>query len=150
MVHSGGVSGHKVHCVGRFDVEVACELPQKRKFTLCVHALQRDVSIVAITCVNNPSNVECAYSRTTGDGLGPPSLGKRVHVGRLVRARGRSVRGGALDPEARLYYRFYVGTQVGDKYLCVIVKVRDADAFVLTVYLTDKIKRGAQLWPKEN
>ena len=54
------------------------------------------------------------------------------------------------DPEARLYYRFYVGTQVGDKYLCVIVKVRDADAFPLTAYLTDKIKRGVQLWPKEN
>ena len=54
------------------------------------------------------------------------------------------------DPEARLYYRFYVGTRVGDKYLCVIVKVRDDDAFVLTAYLTDKIKRGVQLWPREN
>ncbi len=54
------------------------------------------------------------------------------------------------DPQARLYYRFYVGTQVGDKYLCVIVKVREADAFLLTAYLTDKIKKGVQLWPKEN
>jgi hypothetical protein len=54
------------------------------------------------------------------------------------------------DPEARLYYRFYVGTRVGDKYLCVIVKVRDDDAFVLTAYLTDKVKRGVQLWPREN
>lgn len=54
------------------------------------------------------------------------------------------------DPQARLYYRFYVGTRVGDKYLCVIVKVRDEDAFVLTAYLTDSIKRGVQLWPKES
>jgi hypothetical protein len=54
------------------------------------------------------------------------------------------------DPDARLYYRFYVGTRVGDKYLCVIVKVMGDDAFVLTAYLTDKFKRGVQLWPREN
>ena len=27
------------------------------------------------------------------------------------------------DPQARLYYRFYVGTRIGDKYVCVVVKV---------------------------
>jgi hypothetical protein len=51
------------------------------------------------------------------------------------------------DPQARLYYRYYVGTRVGDKYLCVVVKVVGADAFVLTAYLTDTIKKGYQLWP---
>jgi len=54
------------------------------------------------------------------------------------------------DPEARLYYHTYIGTRVGDKYLCVIVKVKESDAFVLTAYLTDRIKRGVQLWPQEN
>ena len=54
------------------------------------------------------------------------------------------------NPEARLYYRFYVGTRVGNKYLCVIVKVQAEEAFVLTAYITDKIKRGVQLWPKES
>ena len=49
--------------------------------------------------------------------------------------------------QANLYYRYYVGTMVGDKYLCVVVKVLPADAFVLTAYLTDKVKRGVQLWP---
>jgi hypothetical protein len=53
------------------------------------------------------------------------------------------------DPQARLYYRFYLGTRVGDKYLCVVVKVVGEDAFVLTAYLTDKVKRGVQVWPKE-
>ncbi len=43
----------------------------------------------------------------------------------------------------------YYGTLVGDKYLCVVVKVQVADAYVLTAYLTDKIKRGVQLWPKK-
>lgn len=52
------------------------------------------------------------------------------------------------DDQARLYYRFYVGTKVGDKFLCVVVKVVPGDAFVLTAYLTDKPKTGVQLWSK--
>jgi hypothetical protein len=52
------------------------------------------------------------------------------------------------DDQARLYYRFNIGTKVGDKFLCVVVKIVPGDAFVLTAYLTDKIKRGIQLWPK--
>jgi len=51
------------------------------------------------------------------------------------------------DPQARLYYRFYSRTMVGGKYLCVVVKTLDADAFVLTAYLTDRIKQGVPLWP---
>jgi hypothetical protein len=54
------------------------------------------------------------------------------------------------DPQARLYYRHYIATRVGGKFLCVVVKVRDADAFVLTAYLTDRIKQGVQLWPSAN
>ena len=53
------------------------------------------------------------------------------------------------DLQARLYYRYYVGTRVDDKYLCVVVKVVGADAFVLTAYLTDTIKKGQQLWPQK-
>lgn len=53
----------------------------------------------------------------------------------------------ASDDQAHLYYRYYLGTRVGDKYLCVVVKVLPADAFVLTAYLTDKVKTGVQLWP---
>jgi len=51
------------------------------------------------------------------------------------------------DPQARLYYRFRAGTRVGDKFMCVPVKVVPGDAFVLTAYLTDKIKQGVLLWP---
>ena len=54
------------------------------------------------------------------------------------------------DPEARLYYRFYFGTLVGDKYLCVVVKIVASDAFVLTAYLTDRVKRGMSIWPRGN
>ncbi len=53
------------------------------------------------------------------------------------------------DPSARLYYRYYSGTAVGDKFLCVVVKLTDADAFVITAYLTDRVKQGKQLWPRK-
>ena len=54
------------------------------------------------------------------------------------------------DPQARLYYRFYVGTPVGDKHLCVAVKLEQNDAFVLTAYLMRKPVGGRQLWPKRS
>ena len=34
------------------------------------------------------------------------------------------------DEQAHLYYRFYIGTKVGDKYLCVIIKINFDDAFL--------------------
>lgn len=52
------------------------------------------------------------------------------------------------DPQARLYYRMYVATRVGDKHLCVVVKMADNDAFVLTAYLMSKPTGGRQLWPR--
>ena len=51
------------------------------------------------------------------------------------------------DPSTELNYRFYLGTKVGDKWLCVVVKYARQDAFVLTAYLTDRPKRGEQIWP---
>lgn len=52
------------------------------------------------------------------------------------------------DPQAHLYYRYYIGTQVGDKWLCVVVKIKEDDAFVVTAYLTNTPKQGEVLWPQ--
>lgn len=52
------------------------------------------------------------------------------------------------DPEAELFYTWQTRTRVGPKYLCVVVVVRKNEAFVLTAYLTDGIKKGETLWPK--
>ncbi len=54
------------------------------------------------------------------------------------------------DPEARLYYRFYIGTMVGDKYLCAVVKIKQDDAFIITAYLTDNVKRGEAIWTRKS
>lgn len=35
------------------------------------------------------------------------------------------------DPAVRLYYRFYFRTVVGGKFLCVVVKMAEAGAFML-------------------
>ena len=51
------------------------------------------------------------------------------------------------DAASELSYRFYTRTKVGDKWLCVIVKYAADDAFVVTAYLTDQLKKGTQLWP---
>ena len=51
------------------------------------------------------------------------------------------------DEEAKLNYKYYIGTKVGDKWLCVVVKYGETDAFVLTAYLTDKPKKGELVWP---
>ena len=51
------------------------------------------------------------------------------------------------DDQAQLYYRFYPATRVGEKFLCVVVKAGRPSPFVLTAYLTDKVKRGNVLWP---
>lgn len=54
----------------------------------------------------------------------------------------------ASDPLTHLYYRYYYGTLVGNKHVCVVVKILEEDAFVLTAYLTDQVKKGNTVWPK--
>jgi type I restriction enzyme R subunit len=48
--------------------------------------------------------------------------------------------------DVRLFYEFYSRTAVGDKWLCVVVKYLTDDAFVITAYLTDKLKAGERVW----
>ena len=57
---------------------------------------------------------------------------------RVVRSR--------FDPESELFYVWKTRTRVGPKYLCVVVAAKPDDAFVLTAYLTDTVKKGEVLW----
>ena len=56
------------------------------------------------------------------------------------------IRQSNTDETVLLNYRYYKGTLVGDKWLCIVVKYLEIDAFILTAYLTDKIKQGEQVW----
>lgn len=66
---------------------------------------------------------------------------ERVVVGPDLAVQSRT------DPEAILNYRRKVASSFGDKWLCVVVKYLPGDAFVLTAYLTDRPKKGEQVWP---
>ena len=59
----------------------------------------------------------------------------------------REVRVSRSDDSVRLFYEFYAETRVGGKWLCVVVKYLPDDAFVVTAYLTDKLKAGETVWP---
>jgi len=59
-------------------------------------------------------------------------------------ARGLSVFSHGYDSEIEVVYP---ETQVGGKWFCVVVKYEEADAFVVTAYLTNRPKAGEDLWP---
>jgi len=65
-----------------------------------------------------------------------------LHPERLVRS--------LSDADVHLYYRFYFRTMVGGKFLCVVVKVGQKKPFVLTAYLTNRMKKGVTLWPRRD
>jgi hypothetical protein len=54
------------------------------------------------------------------------------------------------DASDRLYYRPYSHPHLGDKLLCVVVKVLLKDTFIITAYLTDMVKRGTILWSRSD
>ncbi|MFP4134884.1 MAG: hypothetical protein ACLFTJ_12115 [Halothece sp.] len=56
------------------------------------------------------------------------------------------VRLSKTDNSVQLYYRYYEKTIVGAKWLCVVVKHTPNDSFVITAYLTNRVKKGVELW----
>lgn len=73
--------------------------------------------------------------------------GQHGRVAETLRAPERIVRS-RTDPEVELFYHRYTETPVTEKYLCAAVKVHAEDAFLITAYFTDSIKRGEVLWEK--
>lgn len=69
-----------------------------------------------------------------------------AEIARVLR-QPQFVRRSRADAMVRLFYEFYAQTIVGGKWLCVVVKYLENDAFVVTAYLTDKPKAGEDLWP---
>jgi bifunctional N-acetylglucosamine-1-phosphate-uridyltransferase/glucosamine-1-phosphate-acetyltransferase GlmU-like protein len=50
--------------------------------------------------------------------------------------------------QVKLYHKLYTQTPVTQKYLMVVVKILQDDAFVITAFFTDKEKKGVVLWPQ--
>ena len=52
------------------------------------------------------------------------------------------------DETVELFYKYYLNTPVGDKWLCIVVKNLSTDFFIITLYYTDSIKKGKEIWKK--
>lgn len=52
------------------------------------------------------------------------------------------------DPAVHLYHRLFDETPISRKYLGVVVKHLEWDAFVITAFFTDREKKGVRLWPQ--
>ena len=76
----------------------------------------------------------------------PEMRGMEAELERVLREP-ELVRRSLTDPAVAIFYAFYARTSVGGKWLCIVVKYLQDDAFVVTAYLTDKPKTGEQLWP---
>ena len=50
------------------------------------------------------------------------------------------------DDTVLAYHRLYETTPVTRKYLVVVVKMAQGDAFVLTAYFTSRLKKGQIVW----
>jgi hypothetical protein len=50
------------------------------------------------------------------------------------------------DDNVSLFYRYYKTTNVGSKFMCVVVKLIKDHNFILTAYYCEKIKKGDLLW----
>lgn len=72
--------------------------------------------------------------------------GMEAKIERVLQAP-TEVRVSRSDDDVRLFYEYYARTVVGGKWLCVVVKYSPEDAFVITAYLTDKLKAGETVWP---
>ena len=76
----------------------------------------------------------------------PEMLGMEAKIRRVL-WQPQLVRRSRSDATVRMFYEFYAQTISGGKWLCVVVKYAENDAFVITAYLTDKPKAGEDLWP---
>ena len=52
------------------------------------------------------------------------------------------------DAEVNLYFKYYKKLSIGDKYLCVVVKYKEDDVFIITAHFTDSIKKGEIIWKR--
>ena len=79
--------------------------------------------------------------------LGHPEMrGMEAAIQRVLREPA-VVRRSRSDHTVRLFYEFYRETVVGGKWLCLVARYNEEDAFVVTAYLTDRPKQGEDLWP---
>jgi len=58
------------------------------------------------------------------------------------------IRESERSPQIWLFYKLYAKTPVTQKFMLVVVQVKDGEGFIVTAFFTDKIKKGDIIWKK--
>jgi len=72
-----------------------------------------------------------------------PSVAGMVKEVKLTLVNPDEIRRSRYNNSIYLYYK-----RLDDRLICVVAKHLDEEGFVVTAYLTDKIKRGETIWRK--
>jgi hypothetical protein len=72
-----------------------------------------------------------------------PEVKKHIERVKSTLTQPDRVRKSRYDSKVWLYYKFYKRLR---KYLTVVIKILNDEGFVITAYITDKIKLGEDLW----
>lgn len=72
-----------------------------------------------------------------------PSIAKKKHEVKKCLDKPDEVRVSRRDRNVYLFYK-----KLQSKYICVVVKYNQDQSFIVTAYLTDKIKEGEVQWKK--
>ncbi len=72
----------------------------------------------------------------------PIIKGKEILVKEAL-ANPAQVKSSQKDSNVVLYYHNFE-----DKYICVVVRHQDGTGFIITAYITDKIKKGKKVWER--
>ena len=71
----------------------------------------------------------------------------RDEIGQTLQ-KAEEIRRSTTAPQTTsLYYKWYHETFRGDKWVCVVVKALPDEAFVVSAYVTERIKDGEVIWP---
>jgi len=54
------------------------------------------------------------------------------------------IRQSRYDSKVFLFYK----EKSENRFICVVIKRLNGDGFIITAYITDKIKQGEKIWPK--
>lgn len=80
--------------------------------------------------------------------LSPPEMREQRNRVKATLIDPDEVRESTQSSELWLFYKFYETTPVTKKFMLVVVRVLNAEGFIVTAFFTDKIKKGEIVWKK--
>lgn len=122
-------------------------VPPEKLQGVLTWAMAERPDVVLVTASNFLSNAAKDYLSQYQAANKPPfrvKVWEKPDLERLTANKARLLRKYAVSSDPPHLSILHVAHVL---YLCVVVKYAANDAFVLTAYLTDKPKKGEQLWP---